>query len=52
MTVKQLLELLSKLPPQVEVFAFDPDDEEYEPVSGIVWDPDGHDLYIETAPSR
>jgi len=52
MTVQSLIELLSKLPQTARVTAWDADSEEYEDVTGVVWDDDGNELSIQTDDPR
>jgi hypothetical protein len=46
MTVKQLIELLSKMPLSTPVKAWDAESEEYEAVTGVLWDADG--VFVQT----
>ncbi len=48
MTVEKLIALLSKMTPTATVQAWDADSDEYEKVSGVVWDDEGVCVYIQT----
>jgi hypothetical protein len=48
MKVSDLIELLSKAPPTTEVEAWDPESEEYKPVTGVAWETEGQWLIIQT----
>lgn len=48
MTAGDLMVLFSKIARDARVKAWDPDSEEYEEVTGIVWDDDGTHVIIQT----
>jgi hypothetical protein len=48
MTVKQLIARLSQMPSTAEVKSWDADSEEFESVTGLLWDPEVSCLYLQT----
>ena len=48
MTIAKLIELLSKMPQQSRVLAWDADSKEYEEVTGVIWDDSGKELILQT----
>ena len=48
MDARKLIEMLEHVAPQTRVMAWDPDTEEYQEISGIVWDDEGKELIVQT----
>ena len=48
MTAGDLMVLMSKLPRNAPVKAWDADSEEFEDVTGVVWSDDGSEVFIQT----
>ena len=48
MKVRELLELLRLMAPDLEIQAWDFDSEQYEPVTGVAYDDEGTLVYIQT----